>query len=49
MKAAASVESQAVEQHCRLLRLPTVGAQFQSVAEQAAREKRTLSGGAAKR
>lgn len=44
MKAAASVESQAVEQHCRLLRLPTVGAQFQSVAEQAAREKRTHVG-----
>ena len=41
---AASVESQAVEQHCRLLRLPTVGAQFQSVAEQAAREKRTHVG-----
>jgi DNA replication protein DnaC len=45
MKAAtASVEVQAIQQHCKLLRLPTVGGQFQKLAEQAAREKRTHIG-----
>lgn len=44
MKATASVENQAVEQHCKLLRLPTVGGQFQALAQQAAREKRTHIG-----
>jgi len=45
MKAAtASVDGQAVEQHSKLLRLPTVGAQFQSLAQQAEREKRTYIG-----
>lgn len=45
MKAAtASVEGQAIQQHCKLLRLPTVGGQFQKLAEQAAREKRTHIG-----
>jgi DNA replication protein DnaC len=44
MKAAASVESQAVQQHCKLLRLPTVGGQFQSMAQQAEREKRSHIG-----
>lgn len=40
----ASVEGQAIEQHAKLLRLPTVGAQFQSLAQQAEREKRTHIG-----
>ena len=41
---AASVEGQAIQQHCKLLRLPTVGGQFQKLAEQATREKRTHVG-----
>jgi len=41
---AASVEGQAIQQHCKLLRLPTVGGQFQTLAEQALREKRTHVG-----
>lgn len=44
MKAAASVEGQAIQQHCKLLRLPTVGGQFQKMADQAARDKRTHTG-----
>lgn len=44
MKAAASVEGQAIQQHCKLLRLPTVGGQFQKMAEQATRDKRTHTG-----
>jgi len=40
MKAAGqAVEQAAVEQHCRALRLPVVGAQFAALAEQAQREK----------
>lgn len=41
---AAKLDQQAVEQHCRLLHLPTVGAQYQKLAEQALREKRTHVG-----
>jgi DNA replication protein DnaC len=44
MKPDGSVESQAVEQHCKLLRLPTVSGQFQALAQQATREKRTHVG-----
>ena len=41
--AAASVAMtvKAIEQHCKLLRLPTVGAQFETLAQQALREKQT--------
>ena len=38
------MESQRVQQHCKLLRLPTVGGQFQSMAQQAEREKRSHIG-----
>jgi hypothetical protein len=38
------VEGQAIQQHCKLLGLPTVGGQFQDLAEQATREKRTHVG-----
>jgi DNA replication protein DnaC len=41
---AASEEGQAIQQHCKLLRLPTVRGQFQNLAEQALREKRTHVG-----
>src|SRR5690606_39102735 len=41
---AASVEGQAIQQHCKLLRLPTVGGQLQTLAEQALRERRTHVG-----
>ena len=36
--------AQAVQQHCKLLRLPTVGAQFATLAQQAVREKQTPIG-----
>jgi DNA replication protein DnaC len=39
-----SLAAQAIQQHCKLLRLPTVGAQFQALAQQALREKQTPVG-----
>lgn len=44
MKPDGSVESQAMEQHCKLLRLSSVGGQFQTLARQATCEKRTHIG-----
>ena len=38
---ARSLTVQAIQQHAKLLRLPTVGAQFETLAKQAVREKRT--------
>ncbi len=33
-----------IRQHCKVLRMPTIGAQFSSLAEQAVREKKTHAG-----
>jgi DNA replication protein DnaC len=39
--ASATMTAQAIEQHCKLLRLPTVGVQFETLAQQALRDKQT--------
>ena len=39
--ASATMTTQAIAQHCKLLRLPTVGAQFETLAQQALRDKQT--------
>lgn len=39
-----SLAVQAIQQHCKLLRLPTVGSQFETLSQQAIREKQTLVG-----
>ena len=39
--ATTTMTAQAIAQHCKLLRLPTVGAQFETLAQQALREKQT--------
>jgi DNA replication protein DnaC len=41
MKAAAGIEETAIRQQCRLLRLPTIGAQFRRLAEEALQQKQT--------
>ena len=39
-----SLAAQAIQQQCKLLRLPTVGAQFETLAKQAIRERQTPGG-----
>ena len=39
-----SLAAQAIQQQCKLLRLPTVGAQFETLAKQAIRERQTPVG-----
>ena len=41
MKAAAGIEETAIRQQCRLLRLPTIGAQFRRLADEALQQKQT--------
>jgi DNA replication protein DnaC len=40
----AQLEDAAIRQHCKALRMPTMGSQFNTLAEQAVREKKTHTG-----
>lgn len=40
----ASLQEATIKQHCKMLRMPTVAAQFSTLAEQAVREKQTHTG-----
>jgi DNA replication protein DnaC len=44
MSASASLEEATIQQQCKLLRMPTVAAQYAGLAEQAVRERRTHVG-----
>src|SRR5438034_11813688 len=43
MSATATVEQATIRQYCKALRTPTIGFQFQTLAEQANREKHTYT------
>jgi len=40
----AELQEATIKQHCKALRMPMIGMQFSSLAEQAVREKRTHTG-----
>jgi hypothetical protein len=46
---ATTVEQATIRQYCKALRTPTIGLQFQALADQAIREKHTYTRGISKR